>query len=222
MRNLEKRKRNHEDQNHKNITYLEVKKVSDSQSTDLDFSKTVHSFSSKPETKTIGTQFFGSDFVVHTNTRVIIPSVKISTSKTTSVSQSNSYSIQIYGLEQIQRLGHVLSQIHSLVHSQVLSQALSQIHSLVHSQVLSQVLSQALRLVRSQLLNLVLNLTLNRIRKRTIVDFLPDKTLVEDQTLAEVHPLIDNQRDLMIQLKWLTNLASYMIPWKLRRSIFFS
>ena len=54
--------------------------------------------------------------------------------------------IQIHGLEQIQRLGHVLSQIHSLVHSQVLS--------------------QALRLVRSQLFNLVLNLTLSQIRKK--------------------------------------------------------
>ena len=69
----------------KNITYLEAKKVYDSQSTDLDFSKSVHSFSSKPETKTTGTQFFKSDFVVHTNTRVITPSVKISESKTTSV-----------------------------------------------------------------------------------------------------------------------------------------
>ena len=74
----------------KNITYLEAKKVYDSQSTDLDFSKIVHSFSSKPETKTTGTQFFESDFVVHTNTRVITPSVKISASKTTSVPQSNS------------------------------------------------------------------------------------------------------------------------------------
>ena len=52
----------------KNITYLEAKKVYDSQPTDLDFSKIVHSFSSKPETRTTGTQFFESDFVVHTNT----------------------------------------------------------------------------------------------------------------------------------------------------------
>ena len=73
----------------KNITYLEAKKLFDSQSTDLDFSKIVHSLSSKPETKTTGTQFFEEDFVIHTNTRVVIPSVKISGPKTPSVSHSN-------------------------------------------------------------------------------------------------------------------------------------
>ena len=73
----------------KNITYLEAKKLFDSQSTDLDFSKIVHSLSSKPETKTAGTQFFEEDFVIQTNTRVVIPSVKISGPKTPSVSHSN-------------------------------------------------------------------------------------------------------------------------------------
>ena len=73
----------------KNITYLEAKKLFDSQSTDLDFSKIVHSLSAKPETKTTGTQFFEEDFVIHTNTRVVTPSVKISGPKTLSVSRSN-------------------------------------------------------------------------------------------------------------------------------------
>ena len=73
----------------KNITYLEAKKLFDSQSTDLDISKIVHSLSSKLETKTTGTQFFEEDFVIHTNTRVVTPSVKISGPKTPSVSDSN-------------------------------------------------------------------------------------------------------------------------------------
>ena len=72
----------------KNITYLEAKTLFDSQSTDLDFSKIVHSLSSKPETKTTGTQFFEDDFIIHSNTRVP-PSVKISGPKTPSVSHSN-------------------------------------------------------------------------------------------------------------------------------------
>ena len=55
----------------------------------MDFSKIVHSLSSKPETKTTGTQFFEEDFVIHTNTRVVVPSVKISGPKTPSVSHSN-------------------------------------------------------------------------------------------------------------------------------------
>ena len=49
----------------KNITYLEAKKLFNSQSTDLDFSKIVHSLSSKPETKTTGTQFFEKDCYSH-------------------------------------------------------------------------------------------------------------------------------------------------------------
>ena len=77
----------------KNITYLEAKKVYDSQSTDLDFSKIVNSLSSKPETKTISTQFFEADFVIHTNTRVITPSVKSPVAKTPSASPSNVQSI---------------------------------------------------------------------------------------------------------------------------------
>ena len=85
------------------------------------------------------------------------------------------------GLEQIQRLGHILSQ--------VLSQAFS----------------------------LVLSPTLSQIQKRITSDLPPDTTLAENPTLVEVRPLIDNQRDLMIQLKWRTNMASYMMTWKLRR-----
>ena len=57
MRNMEKGKRNNENKVTKNITYLEAKKVLESQSTDLDFSKIVYSLSSKPESKSTGTQF---------------------------------------------------------------------------------------------------------------------------------------------------------------------
>ena len=46
-----------------NISYLEAKKLFDSQSTDLDLSKIVHSLSSKPKTKTTDTQFFEEDFL---------------------------------------------------------------------------------------------------------------------------------------------------------------
>ena len=116
----------------KNITYLEAKKLFDSQSTDLDFSKIVHSLSSKPETKTTGTQFFEEDFVIHTNTRVVIPSVRLQCH----IQMFNL--TQMQGLVQIQRLGHILS----LVLSQVLSLVLSQVLSLVLSQVLSLVLSR--------------------------------------------------------------------------------
>ena len=76
----------------KNITYLEAKKVYDSQSTDLDFSKIVNSLSSKPETKTTSTQFFEADFVIHTNTSHY-PISKSPVAKTPSASPSNVQSI---------------------------------------------------------------------------------------------------------------------------------
>ena len=51
MQNLEKKEKEiMKIKTTKHITYLEAKKVYDSQSTDLDFSKIVYAFSSKPET----------------------------------------------------------------------------------------------------------------------------------------------------------------------------
>ena len=38
----------------------------------------------------------------------------------------------------------------------------------------------------------------------------------------EAYPPINEERALKMQLKWLSNWTSYTIPWKLRRSIFFS
>ena len=73
----------------KNVTYLEAKKLFETQSSELDFSKIVQSLSSKPETKTTGTQFSDSDFTIHPSTKVITPSVK---PKSTSVPQSQSSS----------------------------------------------------------------------------------------------------------------------------------
>ena len=98
------------------------------------------------------------------------------------------------GLEQIQRLCHILSQVLSLV------------------------LSQALSLVHSQHLSLVPSPTLSRILKRITIDLPLDTTLIEDPTL-EVRPLIGKQRNLLIQLKWQTNMESYMMTWRLRRRI---
>ena len=75
----------------KHITYLEAKKLFEfeTQTSELDFSKIVQSLSSKPETKTTGTQFSESDFTIHPSTKVITPAVK---PKSTSVSQSPSSS----------------------------------------------------------------------------------------------------------------------------------
>ena len=78
----------------KNITYLEAKKVLESQPTDLDFSKIVHSLSSKPESKSTGTQFSESDFTINSS-KIITPSNKpksnlVSQSQSSSQSQSNS------------------------------------------------------------------------------------------------------------------------------------
>ena len=85
----------------KNITYLEAKKQFESQTSDLDFTKIVQSLSSKPESKTVGTQFFENDFTIHPSSKVISPSVKpksqpkpnsSSQSQPSSQSQSNSRS----------------------------------------------------------------------------------------------------------------------------------
>ena len=54
----------------KNITYLEAKKQFESQTSDLDFTKIVQSLSSKPESKTVGTQFFENDFTIHPSSKV--------------------------------------------------------------------------------------------------------------------------------------------------------
>ena len=116
----------------KNITYLEAKKLFDSQSTD--FSKIVHSLSSKLETKTTGTQFFEEDFVIHTNTRVVIQSVKISGPKTPSVSHSN-----------VQSNTNARPRANSVArpHSQSSSQSRSQSRSQSSSQSLPQSSSQS-------------------------------------------------------------------------------
>ena len=60
----------------KNITYLEANKLFESQTSELDFTKIVQSLSSKPESKTIGTQFFETDFNIHPSSKFITPSVK--------------------------------------------------------------------------------------------------------------------------------------------------
>ena len=109
----------------KNITYLEAKKVLESQPTDLDFSKIVHSLSSKPESKSTGTQFSESVFTINPSSKIITPSIK---PKSTSVPQSQSSSQSIQDLGQV-RLILTLNLVQSLAHSPVLSH----IHSLVLS-----------------------------------------------------------------------------------------
>ena len=61
----------------KNVTYLEARKLyeSQTQTSDLDFTKIVHSLA-RPETKTTGTQFFEKDFDILPSSKVISPSVK--------------------------------------------------------------------------------------------------------------------------------------------------
>ena len=73
----------------KNIVYLAAEKVLESQPTDLDFSKIVHSLSSKPESKSTGTQFLETDFTMKPSSKVITPSIK---PKSTLVSQFQSSS----------------------------------------------------------------------------------------------------------------------------------
>ena len=111
----------------KNITYLEAKKVLESQSTDLDFSKIVHSLSSKPESKSTGTQFSEKDFTINPSSKVITPSI---IPKSTSVPQSQSSSQSQSNSRP--RSGSARS------HSQSGSQSSSQSRSQSHSQSSSQ------------------------------------------------------------------------------------
>ena len=176
----------------KNITYLEAKKVLESQSTDLDFSKIDHSksLSSKPESKSTGTQFSEKDFTINPSSKVITPSIK---PKSTSAPQSQSSSQPQSSSRP--RTGSARS------HSQSGSQSSSQSRSQSHSQSSSQSGTQSKP-------------------QKIIIDLPQDKVLAGDRTL-EVRPLIDRQRDLMILSKWRINMASLM-TWKLlRRSMSF-
>ena len=110
----------------KYITWRQ-KKVLESQPTDLDFSKIVHSLSSKPESKSTGTQFSESDFTINPSSKIMTPSIK---PKSTSVSQSQSSSQSQSNSRP--RSGSARS------HSQSGSQSSSQSHSQSHSQSSSQ------------------------------------------------------------------------------------
>ena len=59
----------------KNVPYLEAKKIFENQTPELDFTKIVTSLAGKPESKTIGTQFFESDFTINPSSKVISPTV---------------------------------------------------------------------------------------------------------------------------------------------------
>ena len=115
----------------KNVTYLEAKKLFETQSSELDFSKIVQSLSSKPETKTTGAQFSDSDFTIHPSTKVITPSVK---PKSTSVPQSQSCSQP----QSNSRSRSDSSRSHSQTGSQSTSQYSSQSSSQSNSQSRSQ------------------------------------------------------------------------------------
>ena len=78
----------------KNITYLEAKKILESQYTDLDFSKIVHCLSSKPESKSTNTQFSEKDFIINPSSKVITPSIKPKIYLSTSVSVKFSASVE--------------------------------------------------------------------------------------------------------------------------------
>ena len=93
MRNLKERKGNYENQNYPKHNISRGKKGIRQSVHRFRFFKIVNSLSSKPETKTTSTQFFEADFVIHTNTRVITPSVKSPVAKTPSASPSNVLSI---------------------------------------------------------------------------------------------------------------------------------
>ena len=114
----------------KNVTYLEAKKLFETQSSELDFSKIVQSLSSKPETKTTGTQFSDSDFTIHPSSKVIT-SVK---PKSTSVPQSQSSSQP----QSNSRSRSDSSRSHSQTGSQSTSQSSSQSSSQSNSQSRSQ------------------------------------------------------------------------------------
>ena len=75
----------------KTVPYLKAKQIFENQTPELDFTKIVTSLSAKPESKTIRTQFFESDFTINPSSKVISPSVKQKFQpKPTSVSQSHS------------------------------------------------------------------------------------------------------------------------------------
>ena len=114
----------------KNVTYLEAKKLFETQSSELDFSKIVQSLSSKPETKTTGTQFSDSNFTIHPSSKVITPSVK---PKSTSVPQSQSSSQP----QSNSRSRSDSSRSHSQTGSQSTSQSSSQSSSQSNSQSFS-------------------------------------------------------------------------------------
>ena len=125
----------------KNITYLEAKKQFESQTSDLDFTKIVQSLSSKPESKTVGTQFFENDFTIHPSSKVITPSVKpksqpkpnsSSQSQPSSQSQSNSRSRS--GSSRPQSGSQSSSKSSSQSHTQSGSQSSSQSNSKSSSQ----------------------------------------------------------------------------------------
>ena len=164
----------------KNITYLEAKKQFESQTSDLDFTKIVQSLSSKPESKTVGTQFFENDFTIHPSSKVITPSVKPKSQPKPNLILHLNLSL-VLSLNQILGPGPVLL---------VLSLARNPVQSLVLSLILSLVLSQ------------VLSQTLNRVRRKTILDLRLGEILVGDRTLVEVRPPINRERDLTIPSKW--------------------
>ena len=138
---MEERKGNCKIKVTKNITYLEAKKQFESQTSDLDFTKIVQSLSSKPESKTVGTQFFENDFTIHPSSKVITPSVKpksqpkpnsSSQSQPSSQSQSNSRSRS--GSSRPQSGSQSSSKSSSQSHTQSGSQSSSQSNSKSSSQ----------------------------------------------------------------------------------------
>ena len=163
----------------KNVTYL-----FETQTSELDISKIVQSLSSKPETKTTGTQFSGSDFTIHPSTKVITPSVK---PKSTSVPQSQSSSQP----QSNSRSRSDTSRSHSQAGSQSTSQSSSQFSLQSDSQSRSQSSSQS----SSQ-------------KKEN-----KDKTLAVDHIPTEVCPLINMEKDLMIRSKWPINSIVWKIAW---------
>ena len=133
--------------------------IFENQTPELDFIKIVTSLSAKPESKTIGTQFFESDFTINPSSKVISPSVKPkSQPKPTSLSQLHSNT---------QSQSHSRSRSGpSRSHSQSSSQSSSQSQS--GSQSSSQTSSQ---------------------KKEKKINLRPARVLVGDHILAKLHPL---------------------------------
>ena len=175
------------------------KKLFESQTTELDFIKIIQSLSSKPESKTVGTQYFETDFNIRPSSKVITPSVKPkSQPKPTLVSQSQPSSQSQSNSRSRSDTAHSQSGSQSSSHSSVQSGSESRSMSSFHSNSQSP-------------------------QKRIIIDLLHDEVLVEDRTLAEVRPSTNKEKDLTIPSKWQTNMASWMIMiWKLviRRVLF--